>query len=78
VGTIRHNGVVGSNSWKVLGFPLSAKDIKWLDHEAKGALMKRTMSTIANLAGVATLMFVGYAVLTSLSDLKRYIRISTM
>jgi hypothetical protein len=40
--------------------------------------MKRTMSTIASLAGVATLMFVGYAVLTSLSDLRRYIRISTM
>jgi hypothetical protein len=40
--------------------------------------MKRTMATLANLAGVATLMFVGYTVLSSLSDLKRYIRISTM
>jgi hypothetical protein len=40
--------------------------------------MKKTLFTIANLAGAATLMMVGYVVLTSLSDVKRYMRISTM
>jgi hypothetical protein len=40
--------------------------------------MKKTMTTIASLAGMATLMMVGYVVLTSLSDVKRYIRINTM
>ena len=40
--------------------------------------MKKTLSAIANLAGVATLVMVGYVVLSSLPDLKRYIRIATM
>jgi len=40
--------------------------------------MKKALSTMANLAGVVTLMMVGYVVFTSLSDIKRYIRITTM
>jgi hypothetical protein len=40
--------------------------------------MKKTLSAIANLAGAATLMMVGYVILRSLPDVKRYIRIRTM
>ena len=74
-----HDRYVGSIFSRFLGLPLPAKDIESWNRWAKdGVLMKRTMAMLANLAGVATLMFVGYTVLTSLSDLKRYIRISTM
>jgi hypothetical protein len=34
--------------------------------------------TLKNLAAAAGLFFAGYALITSFSDLRRYIRISTM
>jgi hypothetical protein len=49
-----------------------------IDESFEGVVMKKTLSAIANLAGAVTLMMVGYVVLTSLPDRKRYIRISTM
>jgi len=40
--------------------------------------MRKAASRIASIAGVATLVMVGYVVISSLPDIKRYIRISTM
>ena len=40
--------------------------------------MKKALAGITNVVGVATLVMIGFAVLTSVGDIKRYIRISTM
>jgi exosortase/archaeosortase len=40
--------------------------------------MSKAVATLANLTGVAALMVVGYAIIRSIPDIKRYIRISTM
>ncbi len=40
--------------------------------------MRKTLSVVAQVAGVATLAFAGYVLLASLPDLRRYIRISSM
>lgn len=41
-------------------------------------LMKRPAMSIANMLTTAGLLFAGYIFITSLPDLRRYIRISTM
>jgi hypothetical protein len=38
----------------------------------------KTVKVLRNVVGSAGLLFMGYVVLTSLPDLRRYIRISTM
>jgi hypothetical protein len=38
----------------------------------------KALSILTKVAGVATLAFAGYILLTSLPDFRRYIRISTM
>lgn len=40
--------------------------------------VKKTLATMTSIAGTATLLLIGYVFLTSIPDLKRYIRISTM
>jgi exosortase/archaeosortase len=40
--------------------------------------MSKAVAAIANLTGVAALLVFGYAVIRSIPDIKRYIRISTM
>lgn len=40
--------------------------------------MKRPLFTVTNLAAAAGALFAGYIFVTSLPDLRRYIRISTM
>ena len=40
--------------------------------------MKKTVSVITQVVGVATLLGLGYVLMNALPDLKRYIRISTM
>ncbi|MGA8617595.1 MAG: hypothetical protein WB660_03620 [Candidatus Sulfotelmatobacter sp.] len=40
--------------------------------------MKKTLSIVTKVAGVATLAFAGYVILAALPDFRRYIRISTM
>jgi hypothetical protein len=40
--------------------------------------MKKTVSTMTKVAGVASLLFAGYVLLTAIPDLKRYIKISMM
>jgi hypothetical protein len=42
-----------------------------------GGIVK-TVKVLRNVVGSAGLLFMGYVVLTSLPDLRRYIRISTM
>jgi hypothetical protein len=36
------------------------------------------MKTLKTIVKVASLVFVGYAIATNISDIRRYIRISTM
>jgi hypothetical protein len=38
----------------------------------------KTLSTLTKVAGIATLAFVGYILFSSLPDLRRYLKISTM
>jgi hypothetical protein len=38
----------------------------------------KAFSTLAKVAGVATLAFAGFVILSALPDLRRYIKISTM
>jgi hypothetical protein len=45
---------------------------------AKEGLVKKTFSSLTTVVGVATLFLAGYALLKSIPDLKRYIKISTM
>ncbi len=40
--------------------------------------MKKTLSTITSVVGVATLLLAGYVFLKSIPDVRRYIKISTM
>jgi hypothetical protein len=40
--------------------------------------MKKPLLTVMNVAATAGVLFVGYLFYTSLPDLRRYIRISTM
>jgi hypothetical protein len=40
--------------------------------------MKKSRYTVSNVLGIAALMLVGYAVVVSIPDLVRYVRISTM
>ncbi|MGB8768251.1 MAG: hypothetical protein WCC92_01445 [Candidatus Korobacteraceae bacterium] len=40
--------------------------------------MKKKLSTLTNVVGVATLLVAGYVVITSLPDLRRYIKMSMM
>jgi hypothetical protein len=40
--------------------------------------MNKAISTIAKVAAAATLLLAGYALVVSLPDLRRYIKISTM
>jgi hypothetical protein len=40
--------------------------------------MNKAVSTIAKMAAAATLLLAGYAIVASLPDLRRYIKISTM
>ena len=40
--------------------------------------MDKTLLTFTKIVGTAALIFVGYALVTSLPDLKRYVRITTM
>jgi len=40
--------------------------------------MQRTVATITNVFGIAALLLVGYVVVTSIPDVKRYIRMSMM
>jgi hypothetical protein len=38
----------------------------------------KILSMVTKVAGIATLAFAGFIILSSLSDLRRYIKISTM
>ncbi len=38
----------------------------------------KTLSMVAKVAGVATLAFAGFVILSSLPDLRRYVKISMM
>jgi hypothetical protein len=38
----------------------------------------KAMSTLTNVVGLAALMMVGYVLVVSIPDVKRYVRISTM
>jgi hypothetical protein len=40
--------------------------------------MNKAISTIAKVAAVATLILAGYALVASLPDFRRYMKISTM
>ncbi len=40
--------------------------------------MKKAVNTITTVVGAASLLLAGYVLLTSIPDLRRYIRISTM
>jgi hypothetical protein len=40
--------------------------------------MTKTVATLTKVAGAAGLLFAGYVLLNSLSDIRRYIRISRM
>lgn len=40
--------------------------------------MNKPVSTITKVVGAASLVLAGYALLTSLSDIRRYIRITRM
>jgi len=40
--------------------------------------VQKSQSTVAKVVGVAGLLFAGYVLVTSLPDIWRYIRISTM
>jgi hypothetical protein len=55
---------------------LSEKDIQASDYY-QGDLVK-TLLTITSGVGIATLLFVGYVLLTAIPDVGRYVRISRM
>jgi hypothetical protein len=40
--------------------------------------MKKTVSVVTQVVGVATLLGLGYVIINALPDLRRYIKISTM
>jgi hypothetical protein len=40
--------------------------------------MKKSRYTVTNVLGIAALVLVGYAVVASIPDFVRYVRISTM
>ncbi len=40
--------------------------------------MKKTLSTVTKVVGAATLILAGYILISSIPDVGRYIRISTM
>jgi hypothetical protein len=44
----------------------------------QGGIVKKTLSVIGSVAGVASLLLAGYVFLKSIPDLRRYIKISTM
>jgi hypothetical protein len=46
--------------------------------EGLRSLMKKAFSALTTATAVAALAYAGYVILTSLPDLRRYIRISTM
>ena len=41
-------------------------------------MMKKTLLTMTNAFGVLALLYVGYLVIQSIPEVRRYIRISTM
>jgi hypothetical protein len=43
-----------------------------------GGFLKKTVSTLATVVGVATLALVGFTLLASIPDIRRYIKISMM
>jgi hypothetical protein len=43
-----------------------------------GGFLKKTVSTLATVVGLATLALVGFTLLTSIPDIRRYIKISMM
>jgi hypothetical protein len=62
------------------GYLLCREDIEtWVvQREALVIKTASAASTLVMVVGAASLLFAGYVFLTSLPDLRRYIRISTM
>ena len=40
--------------------------------------MKRTLSSVTSIVGIATLLYVGYIMVRAIPDVGRYIKMSTM
>jgi|HubBroStandDraft_6_1064221.scaffolds.fasta_scaffold402949_1 hypothetical protein len=62
---------------QLAGYPWCEKDIQ-ATVIAKEVLVNKSGSIVVTLVGAAAFLFAGYVLLTSLPDLRRYIRISTM
>jgi hypothetical protein len=62
---------------QLAGYPWCEKDIQ-ARVTTKEVLVNKPGSIVVKLVGAAAFLFAGYVLLTSLPDLRRYIKISTM